>query len=137
MFSDNGHHSDRYIIGLTLGPTFLSSSLYLSIRSLQQRYPGARVGCISPTWFASLFMLGDFLCLSFIGVGGSLAAIYADNPLGVHLMIAGLAIQVLFTAIFCLLLWAVYHKVKGRVTEVKWYYYMLGKCPLNGHDAGH
>lgn len=100
----------RYIIGLTLGPTFLSSSLYLGI-SLLQKHHGARFAYISPKWFATLFILGDFLCLCFIGCGGSLAAIYAWNPIGVDLMIAGLGSQVLFTAIFCIVLGVLYRRV--------------------------
>ncbi|KAL7822592.1 RTA-like protein [Trichoderma gracile] len=93
-----------YIIGLTLGPTFLSSSLYLCISTLQQHHPAARFQHISPRIFSTLFILGDFFCLCFIGCGGSLAAIYAESPVGVDLMIAGLGTQVLVTAVFCLVL---------------------------------
>jgi len=59
---------------------------------------------MSAAAMAAMFMVGDFACLCFIGVGGSLATIYADQPIGVDLMITGLAVQVLFTAIFCLFL---------------------------------
>ncbi|KAL6871214.1 RTA1 like domain-containing protein [Trichoderma novae-zelandiae] len=93
-----------YIIGLTLGPTFLSSSLYLGISALQKHYPAARVKHTTPGLFSTLFILGDFVCLCFIGCGGSLAAIFASSPVGVNLMIAGLGTQVLVTAVFCLLL---------------------------------
>lgn len=59
---------------------------------------------MSPGAMAAMFMIGDFACLCFIGVGGSLAAIYAGQRIGVDLMITGLAVQVLFTGIFCLFL---------------------------------
>ncbi|KAK4074768.1 uncharacterized protein Triagg1_4917 [Trichoderma aggressivum f. europaeum] len=101
----------RYIIGLTLGPTFLSSSLYLGISALQRHHEAARFPRLSPKLFAAMFILGDFICLCFIGCGGSLAAIYAENPIGVDLMIAGLATQVLFTTIFCILLALVCRKI--------------------------
>ncbi|EHK48941.1 hypothetical protein TRIATDRAFT_17965, partial [Trichoderma atroviride IMI 206040] len=115
-----------YIIGLTLGPTFLSSSLYLGISTLQRHYKSARLARISPRLFASLFILGDFICLCFIGCGGSLAAIFDTNPIGVDLMIAGLATQVLFTAIFCLLLVIVCFKIHKQLAEDKRLGYIVG-----------
>ncbi|PNP47716.1 hypothetical protein TGAMA5MH_01540 [Trichoderma gamsii] len=116
-----------YIIGLTLGPTFLSSSLYLGISTLQRHYKAARLARISPRLFASLFILGDFICLCFIGCGGSLAAIFDTNPIGVDLMIAGLATQVLFTAIFCLLLAIVCFKIHKQLAEDKKLAYIVGR----------
>jgi hypothetical protein len=112
---------------LTLGPTFLSSSLYLGISMLQRHYTEARVKHIGPKLFATLFILGDFACLCFIGCGGSLAAIFPDSPVGVDLMIAGLATQVLCTAIFCLVLFAVYKKVQLVIRYDRMRWYMLGK----------
>ncbi|KAJ4155055.1 hypothetical protein LMH87_000321 [Akanthomyces muscarius] len=112
-----------YIIGLTLGPTFLSSSLYLGISNLQRRYVVARFGRVGPRWFATLFILGDFACLCFIGCGGSLAAIFAESPIGVDLMLAGLATQVLFTAIFGLLLYITGKRIGWPIgkTDKRWY----------------
>ncbi|KAL7798329.1 RTA1 domain-containing protein [Trichoderma ceciliae] len=106
-----------YIIGLTLGPTFLSSSLYLGISTLQRHYQAARFGRISPRLYATLFILGDFICLCFIGCGGSLAAIFASNPVGVDLMIAGLATQVLVTAIFCILLVTICRRIHHHLAK--------------------
>lgn len=120
--------SNRYIIGLTLGPTFLSSALYLSISTLQQRYPSSQLEWVSPRLFVALFILGDFICLCFIGCGGSLAAIYAENPIGVDLMIAGLAVQVLFTAIFCLVLWIICRRAWFVIRSEKKHAYIIGKC---------
>ncbi|CAK7231306.1 hypothetical protein SEUCBS140593_007880 [Sporothrix eucalyptigena] len=111
-FNKNGYI--MYIIGLTLGPTFLSSALYLSISALMRRHTLARFRFLGPRAFSTLFILGDFLCLCFIGVGGSLAAIYADQPIGVDLMIAGLGTQILFTSIFCIVLACLYHRLHKR-----------------------
>ncbi|KAL1898500.1 hypothetical protein Sste5346_003404 [Sporothrix stenoceras] len=108
-FNKNGYI--MYIIGLTLGPTFISSALYLSISALMREHPTARFCFLSPKAFTTLFILGDFLCLCFIGVGGSLAAIYADQPIGVDLMIAGLGTQILFTSIFCVVLACLYRRL--------------------------
>lgn len=76
-----------------------------------RQYPTARFRFLSPKAFSTLFIMGDFLCLCFIGVGGSLAAIYADQPIGVDLMIAGLGTQILFTSIFCVVLACLYHRL--------------------------
>ncbi|EGX95823.1 RTA1 domain protein [Cordyceps militaris CM01] len=126
----------RYIIGLTLGPTFLSSSLYLGIGGLQRRYQKARFGGIGPRWFASLFILGDFACLCFIGCGGSLAAIFAESPVGVDLMIAGLATQVLCTAVFCLLLFFIYRRVGWPLNRTDKRWYLVGELPFFSCFAG-
>lgn len=76
-----------------------------------RQHPTARFPFLSPKAFSTLFILGDFLCLCFIGVGGSLAAIYADQPIGVDLMIAGLGTQILFTSIFCVVLACLYRRL--------------------------
>ncbi len=112
---------------MTLGPTFLSASLYLGIKTLQQHYSAARFWHIGPRLFATLFILGDFISLSFIGVGGSLAAIFAEDPLGVHLMIAGLATQVLFTAIFCGVLAVIYRKTRWKMRCDRTRFFVLGE----------
>lgn len=120
----------RYIIGLTLGPTFLSSALYLDISTLQRRYPSSRFTRISPRLFASFFILGDFICLCFIGCGGSLAAIFAENPIGVNLMITSLAVQVLFTAIFCLALWTIYRRAWYFIRQDSKHLHVIGESIL-------
>ncbi|KAL7757436.1 hypothetical protein ACKLNR_011963 [Fusarium oxysporum f. sp. zingiberi] len=123
---DNKDGYIMYIIGLTLGPTFLSSALYLNISTLQQRFSSSQFTRISPRLFASLFIIGDFICLCFIGCGGSLAAIFAENPIGVDLMITGLAVQVLFTTIFCLALWAIYRRAWHEILQEKRHLYVIG-----------
>ncbi|EED13545.1 conserved hypothetical protein [Talaromyces stipitatus ATCC 10500] len=114
-----------YIIGLTLGPTFLSSSLYLTIVVLQRHYPEARFAYVRPRLFATLFILGDFICLCLIGVGGSIAAIYADKPIGVDLMIGGLSTQVLFTAIFCTLVAIMHRRIRKSADAEAGNWFML------------
>ena len=113
----------RFIIGLTLGPTFLSSSLYLGISQLQRHFQATSFPQVGPRLFTTIFILGDFACLCFIGVGGSLAAIYADNPVGADLMMAGLGTQVLVTAIFCVVLSILTHKMWQKILRngKKWY----------------
>lgn len=118
----------RYIIGLTLGPTFLSASLYLSIGSLQRHYDIKVFSFIGPQLFATIFIIGDFLCLCFIGCGGSLAAIYANEPIGVDLMIAGLGLQVLTTTIFCLFLAKAVHTLRSRVFGSTRRWFIIGTC---------
>ncbi|CAI6089140.1 unnamed protein product, partial [Clonostachys chloroleuca] len=115
-----------FIIGLTLGPTFLSSSLYLGISALQRWYQTTCFSPVGPKLFATLFILGDFICLAFIGVGGSLAAIYSDQPIGVNLMIVGLATQVLFTAIFCILLSIFYRSTRRTLAADPKRWFVLG-----------
>ena len=118
---------ERYIIGLTLGPTFLSSSLYLGVGVLQRRYQTKCFGPVGSRLLSTLFILGDFLCLCFIGVGGSLAAIYASQPIGVDLMIAGLATQVLCTALFGLVLARMYRCLRETVTADGRHWFVFGE----------
>lgn len=118
----------RYIIGLTLGPTFLSASLYLSIGSLQRHYKIKVFSFLGPQLFATICIIGDFLCLCFIGCGGSLAAIYANEAIGVDLMIAGLGLQVLTTTIFCLFLAKAVHTLRSRVFGSKRQWFIIGAC---------
>jgi hypothetical protein len=115
--------SHRYIIGLTLGPTFLSSSLYLGISQLQRHFQSPCFSKVGPRLFTTIFILGDFACLCFIGVGGSLAAIYADKPIGIDLMMAGLGTQVLVTAVFCVVLSMLARKLWEEILRggKKWY----------------
>ncbi|KAH8693655.1 RTA1 like protein-domain-containing protein [Talaromyces proteolyticus] len=115
-----------YIIGLTLGPTFLSSSLYLSISAILRHYQATCLRPVGPRLFSTLFITGDFICLCFIGIGGSLAAIYAEDPIGVDLMIAGLATQVLFTAIFCVVLSILRRDLRQRLVEDGRKWFMIG-----------
>lgn len=125
-FNKNGYV--MYIIGLTLGPTFLSSALYLSISAvMRQQTKRTRFRYLGPRAFSTLFILGDVLCLCFIGVGGSLAAIFAESPIGVDLMIAGLGTQILFTSIFCVVLAYLYRRIgHGMERRVAHYGILLG-----------
>jgi hypothetical protein len=105
----------------------LSSSLYLGISALQRWYHTACFSPVGPKLFATIFIVGDFICLAFIGVGGSLAAIYADQPIGVDLMIAGLATQVFFTTLFCIVLFALYRNTRKEMTTDPHRWYMFGE----------
>lgn len=109
---------------MTLGPTFLSSSLYLNLGRVQDLY-GTRFAHISPRAYPFIFIFGDFICIALIGCGGSLAAIFADNPIGVDLMVGGLGAQVLFTAIFGIMFVIIYRRsISKRVHGQK---FIIGK----------
>lgn len=78
------------------------------------------------------------MCLSFIGCGGSLAAIFAESPVGVDLMIAGLATQVLFTAIFCFLLYLIQRRLGWPLNKSDDRWYIIGRIaflPPGGEKA--
>lgn len=92
----------------------------------------AKLKWIGPKAFSAFFITGDFICLSFIGCGGSLAAIFADSPIGVDLMIAGLATQVLFTAIFCIALLAIYRRISFYISGDRLMWYMVGAAASAG-----
>ncbi|KAG4258106.1 hypothetical protein FPRO03_03061 [Fusarium proliferatum] len=126
QLSHNRDNKDGYIM-YTLSHLFVIVLMRMSSNGYeQQRYSSSRFTRISPRLFASLFILGDFICLCFIGCGGSLAAIFAENPIGVNLMITGLAVQVLFTAIFCLALWAIYRRAWHGILQDKRHLYVIG-----------
>jgi hypothetical protein len=93
---------ERYLIPLTIGPAFLTGSIYLCLARIITVY-GANISRLSPRTYAIIFMCFDFLSLVLQGAGGGIAATATTRSSGNggrYTMIAGLAFQVLSLSIF-------------------------------------
>jgi hypothetical protein len=93
---------NSYLIPLTIGPAFLSGSIYLCLARLIVAY-GSQISRLKPRTYAVLFMCSDFLSLVLQAAGGAIAAIANDQSTsntGRYIMIAGLALQVVSLAVF-------------------------------------
>ena len=92
----------RYLICLTIGPAFLSASIYLALGRVVIAY-GQNLSRFSPRKYTLTFISCDLVSLILQALGGAIASIAntkKSNDLGVHIMVAGLIFQVLSLALF-------------------------------------
>jgi len=97
----------RYLVPLTIGPAFLSASIYLCLGRIITVH-GVSLSRLSPKAYTITFITCDFISLVLQAVGGAIASIAdptdkATQDLGVHIMVAGLAFQVFSLALFMVL----------------------------------
>jgi len=94
-----------YLIPLTIGPAFLSGSIYLCLIRIVVVY-GQNISRLRPRTYAIVFMTCDFFSLILQGAGGGISAT-ADTVnlgnIGRYVMIAGLAFQVFSLSLFMIL----------------------------------
>lgn len=118
----------RSLVPLTIGPAFLAASIYLCLGRLVQVY-GENISRFSSRFYTFTFIACDFISLLLQAVGGALAATESKtNPtdVGVNVMIAGLAFQVVSLALFMLLgLEFVYRAVKAREANFNFEFFIL------------
>lgn len=91
-----------YLIGLTIGPAFLTASIYLCLGRIITIY-GVNLSLLKPRTVSILFVFCDFISLLLQAIGGAIASTADDNDgtdLGINVMIAGLASQVVSLVIF-------------------------------------
>ncbi|RDW63665.1 hypothetical protein BP6252_11210 [Coleophoma cylindrospora] len=95
-----------YLSCITIAPVFFSAAIYLCLSRVVVVY-GVEYSRFKPRTYTVIFMTCDFTSLVLQAVGGAVADTNLTNlPLqltGVHVMIAGLAFQVLSLLIFSLL----------------------------------
>ncbi|KAI5206639.1 hypothetical protein AUEXF2481DRAFT_113182 [Aureobasidium subglaciale EXF-2481] len=119
-----------YLVCLTIGPAFLTASIYLCLGRIVIVY-GEGISRFSPKFYTLTFMVCDFLSLLLQAVGGALAATQDDtNPsdTGVNIMIAGLAFQVVSLTIFIALsLEFVFRARKARESDLNFEFFNLRK----------
>jgi RTA1 like protein len=86
----------RYLISLTLGPTWLCASIYICFSRIVTVY-SPDLSRLSPRKITVIFIVSDFISL-LLQAGGGAIAVVADNLtfeyIGIHLTLAGLALQV-------------------------------------------
>jgi hypothetical protein len=96
-----------YLICLTIGPAFLSASIYLCLARIITVY-GTDISRLKPQTYTKMFVSCDFVSLVLQAVGGALASTaktIPDSDRGVHIMIVGLGFQVISLILF-MGLWA-------------------------------
>jgi len=94
-----------YLIPLTIGPAFLSGSIYLCLVRIIVVY-GDHVSRLRPRTYAILFMCSDFISLLLQAIGGAISATANDRSTGNtgrYIMIAGLSFQVVSLLVFMIL----------------------------------
>lgn len=93
-----------YLIPLTIAPAFITASIYLCLaRIIYVVDPNLQYTRLKPMTYTKIFVSFDLICLILQGTGGGLAATandHAGSQVGVNVMIAGLAFQVISLVIF-------------------------------------
>jgi RTA1 like protein len=95
----------RYIICLTIAPTFFSAAIYLCLARIVVVY-GEAHSRFRPRTYTLTFIACDFFSLVLQAVGGALAdtaGTRQEEETGVHIMIAGLSFQVASLLLFAIL----------------------------------
>lgn len=98
-------HDLSYLICLTIGPTFLSAALYLCLARIIIVY-GTQLSRFQPRTYTVTFISCDFASLILQSIGGGITATAGDQSIsnaGVHIMVAGLALQVFSLVVFMFL----------------------------------
>ncbi|KAJ5877959.1 RTA1 domain protein [Penicillium solitum] len=93
------------LIGLTIGPAFLSAAIYLCLGRIVTVY-GPQISRIKPRLYSTIFMTCDVVSLILQAAGGALASTgdtQDDVDMGVNIMIAGLIAQVVSLSAFSIL----------------------------------
>ena len=95
------------LVPLTIAPAFITASIYLCLSRIVTLYdPTISVSRLKPMTYSYIFVGSDLLSLVLQAAGGAIAAIANDKKtsnLGVNVMIAGLATQVVSIIIFAIL----------------------------------
>jgi hypothetical protein len=94
-----------YLICLTIGPTLLSAALYLCLARIIVSY-GIEHSRFQPRTYTITFMSCDFTSLVLQSIGGGITSTSGDkvtSDAGVHIMVAGLALQVFSLVLFMVL----------------------------------
>ncbi|RDW75902.1 hypothetical protein BP5796_06723 [Coleophoma crateriformis] len=95
------------LIPLTIGPAFMCAAIYICLGRIVVTYGGG-ISRLAPSTYTFIFVASDFLSLLLQSAGGAVTSIApADNrslsQAGIHIMIAGLSLQVVSLVIFIVL----------------------------------
>lgn len=107
-----------YLIPLTIAPAFITASIYLCLaRIVHILDPNLEASRLKPMTYTKIFVTFDLISLILQGAGGGIAATADDkkgSDLGVDVMMAGLAFQVIALVVFSTLCsdfaWRLYKK---------------------------
>ena len=94
-----------YLIGVTIGPAFLTASIYLCLGRIITVF-SIPLALLKPRTITLVFIFCDFISLLLQAIGGAIASTAntsSASQSGVNIMIAGLASQVISLFIFAVL----------------------------------
>ncbi|KAF4449687.1 RTA-like protein [Fusarium austroafricanum] len=107
------------LVCLTIAPALISAPIYLSLGRVVKAY-GRQFSLMSPRTYAVIFICSDAVSLILQAMGGGLAAT-GKKPkkvdMGVHILVAGLAYQVLSLGVFIGLAMHLWSRVRSKGTE--------------------
>ena len=112
----------RYLVCITIGPAFLSASIYLCLARLVVLY-GESLSRFRPATYTIFFISCDFLSLLLQATGGAIASTakpgdVSTDQLGINIMIAGLSFQVASLFFFIVLCSEFAFRVWQRRAEI-------------------
>jgi hypothetical protein len=111
----------RSLVTLTIGPAFLSGSIYLCLARIVVVF-GQDLSRFKPRTYTITFMTCDFISLLLQAAGGAIASSANDQSAtntGVNIMIAGLSFQVISLLLFMLLCADFWWKASGASDSAK------------------
>jgi hypothetical protein len=90
---------------LTIGPTFFTASIYLCLSRIIVVF-GEGLARFKPRTYTISFIISDIISLVLQATGGAKASgapTYDAKQVGIHIMVAGLALQVISLVFFLIL----------------------------------
>ncbi|CAH2351862.1 sphingoid long-chain base transporter Rsb1p [[Candida] railenensis] len=107
------------IISITMAPAFTMAGVYYLLGTMVVVY-GQSHSMLRPIWYSYIFILCDILSLCIQAIGGALAAtsvvIYENPAIGTHIMVAGIAFQVLSMTLFIWFLFDFLFRINFRAS---------------------
>ena len=106
MLHDNIFGRDNfvtYLIGTTVAPAFITAAIYICLGRIITIF-SVRLSLLKPKWITIIFVVADIIALVLQAGGGAITSSADDeegNQLGIDVMIAGLASQVVSLVLFC------------------------------------
>jgi RTA1 like protein len=114
---------DRSLVTLTIGPAFLSASIYLTLARIIPIY-SSTLSRFKPRTYTILFITSDFIALLLQAAGGAIASLANTNnveKIGINIMLAGVSWQVFGLGLFAILCaefaWRVRTAGEGQLTS--------------------
>ncbi|CEJ60772.1 hypothetical protein PMG11_09334 [Penicillium brasilianum] len=120
-----------YLICTTIAPTFTAAAVYLTLARIVVVY-GEGISRIRPRTYTLLFSGLDLIALVVIAVGGGMAAVVVLQwkiDRGTHIMVAGLAVQVVSLVIFLALCFEYSLRVRKYRGDLNPKYAVLRQSP--------
>lgn len=119
-----GNYSDQLtflcqIISLTLAPAFIMAGVYFLLAQLLVIH-GRTFSMLRPLWFSYIFIICDLSSLTIQACGGAMVAINLQNLestlTGSHVMVVGIAFQVVSMTLFLYLLFDFLFRIYFRAS---------------------